>query len=77
MEFQDARVRLWTRRAIPVVLGAIGGYAYWYFIGCASGVCPITGNPWISTAYGGFIGSLFVQWKPARAAAPADPGREQ
>ncbi len=77
MEFQHASVKVWSRRAMPIVLGAIGGYAYWYFIGCASGACPITGNPWISTAYGAFIGSLFVQWKSVRPATPAEPGRDQ
>ncbi len=77
MELQRADIMIWVRRAVPIILGAIGGYAYWYFIGCASGTCPITGNPWISTIYGGFIGSLFVQWRSRRAAAPADPGRGQ
>ncbi len=44
------------RRGLPILLGAAGGFAYYYFIGCTSGGCPITGNPWISTAYGGIIG---------------------
>lgn len=41
-----------------VVLGALGGLAYYKFIGCRSGVCPITSNPYISTAYGAVIGYL-------------------
>ena len=49
--------------SLPVILGGAGGYLYYYFIGCASGTCPITGNPYISTAYGGLIGALFVNWK--------------
>jgi len=52
---------------IGIVVGAIGGYAYWHFIGCASGSCPITGNPYISTAYGAVLGLLvFNSVKPKR-----------
>jgi len=50
----------WTKVGLPVLLGAIGGYAYYYFIGCVSGTCAITSNPWASTAYGALIGSLLM-----------------
>jgi len=43
--------------------GALGGYLYWYFIGCNSGTCPITSSPLNSTLYGillgGLLGSMF------------------
>ncbi len=39
-------------------LGAIGGYLYWYFIGCNSGTCPITSSPLNSTLYGVLLGGL-------------------
>ncbi len=45
---------------IGVVLGAIGGYAYYYFIGCASGTCPLTSNPYISVVFGAVLGYLFL-----------------
>jgi len=32
------------------------GFSYYYFIGCQSGTCPITSNPYISTAYGMLMG---------------------
>ena len=48
--------RLWP--ALGVVLGAVGGYAYYHFIGCASGHCPLTSNPYISTGFGALIGGL-------------------
>jgi len=38
--------------------GAALGFAYYYFIGCTSGSCPITSNPFISTAYGALIGAV-------------------
>ncbi|HRZ41974.1 MAG TPA: DUF6132 family protein [Bacteroidales bacterium] len=43
---------------IGIVLGAVGGYLYYYFIGCRSGSCPINSNPWISTLWGLLIGYL-------------------
>ncbi|MGE5456880.1 MAG: DUF6132 family protein [Methanococcaceae archaeon] len=47
------------KKSFPVLAGAALGFAYYYFIGCTSGSCPITGNPYISTAYGAFAGSIF------------------
>jgi hypothetical protein len=41
-------------------IGALCGYAYYSFVGCASGTCPITSNPFISTAYGAFTGGLML-----------------
>ncbi len=43
---------------IGIVVGSIGGYAYYYYIGCASGACPLTSNPYITTIYGALIGYL-------------------
>ena len=53
----------WTKIALPAIIGAVGGYLYYSYIGC-NGSCPISGNPYVSTAYGAFAGSLFVDWKP-------------
>jgi hypothetical protein len=39
-----------------ILLGGIGGFAYYYFIGCQTGTCPITRNPYISTSYGALVG---------------------
>lgn len=44
--------------AIGVVVGLIAGYAYYYFVGCASGTCAITSKPLNSTLYGGLMGGL-------------------
>jgi|TARA_R110000737_G_scaffold182215_1_gene205602 hypothetical protein len=41
------------------VLGAIGGYSYYSFIGCNSGTCSITSSPINSTVYGIVLGGLF------------------
>jgi len=42
-----------------IILGAAAGYAYYRFVGCSGGSCPITGNPYISTIYGAVMGLLF------------------
>jgi Family of unknown function (DUF6132) len=44
---------------LGVLLGGISGFAYWYFIGCASGSCPITSRPMNSIVYGAIMGGLF------------------
>lgn len=50
-----------NRRAIVgLALGAVGGFLYWRFVGCSSGHCPISSNPFISTTYGGLLGYLFI-----------------
>ena len=43
---------------IGVIIGAIGGYAYYYFVGCASGTCAISSKPLNSTLYGAFMGGV-------------------
>ena len=45
---------------IGVLLGAVAGYAYYHFVGCASGTCAITSKPLNSTLYGGLMGGLFL-----------------
>ncbi|MFV5688069.1 hypothetical protein ACM55M_05535 [Flavobacterium sp. ZT3R25] len=52
-----------TRKAILVtglgiVVGAIAGYLYYYYIGCATGKCAITSKPLNSTFNGSLIGGL-------------------
>jgi len=42
--------------ALGTIAGAGLGYAYYYFIGCSSGTCPLTSNWHISTVYGAFLG---------------------
>lgn len=44
---------------IGIFAGAIGGYLYYFYIGCASGTCAITSNPLNSTLYGAAMGGIF------------------
>lgn len=43
-----------------IAAGAIGGFLYWYFIGCESGSCPITSSPLNSSIYGALLGALLL-----------------
>ena len=43
---------------IGAIIGAGGGLAYWYFIGCTDGACPITSSPFLSVIWGALFGGL-------------------
>ncbi len=43
---------------IGLILGAISGYLYYYFVGCAGGTCSITSDPLNSSLYGAMMGGL-------------------
>ena len=46
------------RIVIGVIVGGGLGYAFYRFVGCSTGTCPLTSNPFISTLYGGAVGAL-------------------
>jgi hypothetical protein len=48
------------RPFIAVFIGGTGGFMYYYFIGCNSGSCAITGNPYASVIWGGLLGFFLV-----------------
>lgn len=50
----------WMIWGLGIVIGAVSGYLYWYFVGCASGSCAITSSPVNSTLYGGLMGGLVI-----------------
>jgi hypothetical protein len=54
---------------IGLVAGAIGGYIYYIKIGCTSGTCPLTSNPYLSILWGAamgyLVGDMFTKRKPA------------
>lgn len=51
------RLLMTLRLILGIILGAAAGFAYYKFVGCSSGACPITSNPFISTIYGGIMGA--------------------
>jgi len=47
-----------TRLIIGLILGGTAGFLYYYYVGCASGSCAITSNPYITIAYGALFGAV-------------------
>jgi C4-dicarboxylate transporter len=43
---------------IGMAIGALAGYTYYFYVGCASGTCAITSKPLNSTLYGAVMGGL-------------------
>jgi hypothetical protein len=43
-----------------LILGVAGGYLYYRLIGCQSGSCAITSNPFMSMIWGGLMGWLLL-----------------
>lgn len=44
--------------ATGTLTGAVAGYLYYSYVGCASGTCAITSKPINSTLYGAVMGGL-------------------
>lgn len=60
---------------IGILLGAIGGYAYYHFVGCANGTCAITSKPLNSTLYGALMGGLLLSmFKKEKTPDQIEPG---
>ncbi|MFZ4456700.1 MAG: DUF6132 family protein [Bacteroidales bacterium] len=45
-------------RWIMAVLGAIGGFLYWKYVGCLSGHCPLQQDWMLSSLWGASLGYL-------------------
>lgn len=46
---------------VGALLGGLGGFLYWNYIGCSSGTCMITSKPINSTLYGATMGALLLE----------------
>jgi len=55
--------RAFLKPFIGVLAGGILGFVYYYFIGCTSGNCAITGTPLGSITMGALLG-LFLTSSP-------------
>ncbi|HRI34324.1 MAG TPA: DUF6132 family protein [Saprospiraceae bacterium] len=45
---------------LGILSGAVVGFLYYYYIGCANGTCAISSKPLNSSIYGAVMGGLFV-----------------
>ena len=55
----ETRLRM-IKIIIGAAVGGIVGFLYYRFIGCRSGTCFITRNPYISTVYWAILGGLIA-----------------
>ncbi len=62
-----------------VAIGSLAGFAYWYFIGCNSGTCPIQSNWHTSTLYGALVGYILPKSpkKGTEKTSTEEPGEKQ
>lgn len=51
----EIKKKRWIKKGIATLIGMMAGFAYYWFIGCNTGTCMISGNPYISTLYGGVM----------------------
>lgn len=59
MMFWEGGLRKLTLRQIAwIVCGAAAGFVWYHSVRCATGSCPISSSPCISTAYGALVGIL-------------------
>lgn len=54
------RIKANIPEIIGTLVGAIGGFIYYYKVGCSTGSCPIKSNPWLMTLWGAAMGYLLV-----------------
>jgi hypothetical protein len=63
--FSDLTAQSWQatmilKLIIGVLVGGGLGFAYFKFVGCSSGACPLTSHPVISTIYGAVLGAIIA-----------------
>lgn len=52
------KIPRWLPMLLLALLGTLGGFLWYRFVGCTTGNCAISSNPLLSTFYGGAIGAL-------------------
>ena len=66
-----------VRFLIGLIVGAALGYAYYYFIGCRGGSCPMWADPVRSTLVGmAFGGILFFDTSSSKLKSHQEPQEE-
>lgn len=67
-----AQVRPHWRTLLGAAVGAAGGALYSHYIGCNTGGCAITANPWVAGIFFGFSGAVVGMPGPKKEEAPRE-----
>lgn len=67
------RVPVPVRLAMAALLGVLAGLAWYRFVGCRSGGCPLTSNPWLMALFGAAMG-LSLGWPDGGIRSRRGPG---
>ena len=51
-------MKKWRRPLLFALGGAAAGYLYYRLVGCTTGACPISSNPYLSMGYLAVVGLL-------------------
>ena len=51
-------MKKWLKPLLFTLGGGLAGLASYYFVGCSTGSCPITSNPWVTLAYTAAVGLI-------------------
>lgn len=58
----NKKIIRWIKTSLAAIIGSIiggiGGYIYYRMVGCQSGACAITSNPWLTILWGTILGYL-------------------
>ena len=57
------RMNLLIRAAVGALIGAAVGFAMYRYVGCKTGACPITANPYTSVLIYGLLGAFVAAGK--------------
>jgi len=52
------RDKIFKLKVVFTLLGAVGGFLYWKFVGCTTGTCPIKSVWYLMTIWGTVMGYL-------------------
>jgi hypothetical protein len=55
---------------LGILIGGLGGFLFFYFVGCKSGSCAITSNPVSSILMGSFLGFFITSSPCLRSTTP-------
>lgn len=58
--------RYFWRPFIAASVGGVLGFLYYFYVGCSTGTCEITSNPYSSVIMGSLMGYFFVNSPCAR-----------